>query len=95
MRLALSLIDYEPKIAAAVEFAFGGTLVALDLATAKLVTYHPQVMRPSVTMEGDQVSNEGTLTGGMRASFFIIYPVHCTAFIFGDPITTKHIFNSF
>lgn len=68
MRLALSLIDYDRRVAPAVEFAFGGTLVALDLATANLVTFHHQVMRPSVTMEGDQVSPEGTLSGGMRDS---------------------------
>lgn len=62
--LALDLIDYDPQLATVMEYVFGNTLICTDLATAKKVTYHPQVKAPTVTLDGDTVDPSGSLSGG-------------------------------
>jgi structural maintenance of chromosome 2 len=61
---ALSLVDYKPEHAPAAEYAFGNLLVAQGPEQAKRVTFDPQVMTRTVTLEGDVFDPQGTLTGG-------------------------------
>lgn len=61
---ALSLIEYAPELDPAMKFAFGGTFVCKDINIAKKVAYNPNVMCRCVTLDGDVVSPDGTLSGG-------------------------------
>lgn len=64
---ALSLVGYEPELRAAMEYVFGQAFVCPDLDSAKRVTFHPDVRRKTVTLDGDQFDPQGTLSGGSRA----------------------------
>lgn len=66
---ALSLIEYEEDVAAAVQYAFGYQLVCRDLNIAKQLAYNPQIRTICVTLEGDFVNPEGTLSGGARGNY--------------------------
>ncbi|KAJ3290770.1 Structural maintenance of chromosomes protein 2 [Borealophlyctis nickersoniae] len=66
--LALHLIGYDDEVSAAMNFVFGSTLICKDPATAKLVTFDPNVRQRSVTLDGDQYDPSGTLSGGSRPS---------------------------
>ncbi|WPG99560.1 putative nuclear condensin complex subunit Smc2 [Acrodontium crateriforme] len=67
VHLALNLIGYEDEVERAMEFVFGSTLIAADAATAKKVTFSPDVRLKSVTLEGDVYDPSGTLSGGSAA----------------------------
>jgi structural maintenance of chromosome 2 len=62
--LALSLIGYENEVSTAMEYVFGNTLICADAATAKRVTFDPNVRMKSITLEGDSYDPSGTLSGG-------------------------------
>ncbi|GJP30555.1 hypothetical protein CLOM_g3807 [Closterium sp. NIES-68] len=47
-------------------FAFGNSFICRDSATAKKVAFHPDIMTPCVTLEGDSYNPGGLLTGGSR-----------------------------
>lgn len=61
---AIDLIDFDPQFRTVMEYVFGTTLICTDLATAKKVTYHPQVRTKTITLDGDSVDPSGTLSGG-------------------------------
>ncbi|XP_030388372.1 structural maintenance of chromosomes protein 2 [Scaptodrosophila lebanonensis] len=61
---ALSLIKYDKYFEPVMKFVFGGTLICKDLDVAKKVTYDNRVKCRSVTLEGDVVDPNGTLSGG-------------------------------
>ncbi|XP_075160542.1 structural maintenance of chromosomes 2 [Haematobia irritans] len=63
---ALQLIRYDPYFEPVMKFVFGHTLICSDLNIAKQVTYHRDVRCRSVTLEGDVVDPEGTLSGGSK-----------------------------
>ncbi|XP_004517608.1 structural maintenance of chromosomes protein 2 [Ceratitis capitata] len=63
---ALSLIEYDRYFDPVMKFVFGHTLVCRDLNIAKQVTYHRNIHSRSVTLEGDVVDPQGTLSGGSR-----------------------------
>lgn len=63
---ALSLLNYPPHLERAVQHVFGRILICSDLNVAKKVTFHPQIKTRSVTLDGDVVDPEGTLSGGAR-----------------------------
>jgi len=63
---ALSLVSYEKKFQPIMEFVFGSVLVCSDIDTASKVAYDPKVSRKCVTLEGDVVDPQGTLSGGAR-----------------------------
>lgn len=65
---ALSLIDYDEDIAPAVEFSFGYQLVCKDLTIAKQLAFHPHIRTVCVTLQGDYVNPEGTLSGGAASN---------------------------
>lgn len=63
---AISLLDYPPHYERAIQHIFGRVLICSDLNIAKQVTYHPQIRTRSVTLDGDVLEPEGTLSGGAR-----------------------------
>ena len=65
---ALSLIGYGRDLEPAMKFIFGGSFVCNNLEDARKVTFHQQVQRKTVTLDGDVVDPAGTLTGGSRSS---------------------------
>ena len=64
VNLALSLIDFDPELQAAMAFVFGSTLVCQDAAAAKKVTFDKTIGARSVTLDGDVFDPAGTITGG-------------------------------
>ncbi|CAI5503926.1 unnamed protein product [Closterium sp. Naga37s-1] len=63
---AISAVDFDPELQPAMAFAFGNTFICRDSATAKKVAFHPDVMTPCVTLDGDSYNPGGLLTGGSR-----------------------------
>ncbi|XP_013100606.2 structural maintenance of chromosomes protein 2 [Stomoxys calcitrans] len=63
---AMHLIRFDPYYEPVMKFVFGRTLICRDLNVAKQVTYHRDVRCRSVTLEGDVVDPEGTLSGGSK-----------------------------
>jgi structural maintenance of chromosome 2 len=61
---ALQIVGFDKELQTAMEFIFGGCLVCDTAATAKQVTFHPNVRVRSVTKEGDEYNPSGTITGG-------------------------------
>ncbi|KAJ2936738.1 hypothetical protein H1R20_g347, partial [Candolleomyces eurysporus] len=68
VRTALSLVDYPQDVAKAIEFVFGDTLICDTSDIANKVTFNPNVMTKSVTVEGDVYDPSGTMTGGSAPS---------------------------
>ena len=68
VNLALSLVGYEEKVANAMTFVFGDTLICDDSNTAKAVTFNSAVGLKSVTLDGDVYDPSGTLSGGSAPS---------------------------
>lgn len=64
---ALNLIDYDPYYEPVMRYVFGGVLICKDLKTASDVTYHKEILVRSVTLDGDSVDPEGSLSGGSAA----------------------------
>ena len=64
---ALSLVGYPGEIDKAMKYVFGSTLVCSDMDTAKRVTFHKDIRKKSVTLEGDSFDPSGTLSGGSRS----------------------------
>lgn len=65
---ALDLIEYEPHLRKVMEFVFGRTFICRDLGIAKQVTYHRSIMTRCITLDGDVVDPEGTLSGGAAST---------------------------
>ncbi len=66
---ALSLIDYETEYSAVMKYVFGSKLVCTNLKTAKTVALDPKIFKSSITLEGDQISPEGILSGGSKSDY--------------------------
>ncbi|XP_046750983.1 structural maintenance of chromosomes protein 2 [Diprion similis] len=64
VQTALSLIDYPPEVAKAMNWIFGQIFVCKDMETAQKVTFHERIMKKCVTLEGDVFDPAGTLSGG-------------------------------
>ncbi|RKP00198.1 hypothetical protein CXG81DRAFT_6336, partial [Caulochytrium protostelioides] len=67
VRPALDLVRYEPAMADAMAFVFGGTLVCDTGDTAKRATFDPSIRMRSVTLDGDVYDPSGSLSGGAPA----------------------------
>lgn len=65
---AISLIGFDHQLAPAMKFIFGSSFVCRNIEEARKVTFHEQILRKTVTLDGDVVDPAGTLTGGSRAS---------------------------
>ncbi|XP_063221028.1 structural maintenance of chromosomes protein 2 [Bacillus rossius redtenbacheri] len=61
---ALSLISYERDLHSAMEWVYGQVFICKDMESARKVTFHNQIMKKSVTYDGDVVDPGGTLSGG-------------------------------
>lgn len=61
---AIDLIQYDPSLENVMKYVFGRTFICTDMNVAKEVTYHPQIMTRSITLDGDSVEPQGTLSGG-------------------------------
>lgn len=61
---ALSLVEFDSELRPAMEYVFGQTFICRDMDTAKKVTFHPKIMKKSVTFDGDVMDPSGTLSGG-------------------------------
>ncbi|CAG9463237.1 unnamed protein product [Pedinophyceae sp. YPF-701] len=67
-RPAVAMIEYDGAFEAAMAYGFGGVLVAKDAETAKKCAFDPKVRLRCVTLEGDEFSPSGLLTGGSRSN---------------------------
>ena len=65
---AISLIGFEGELEPAMNYIFGNSFVCNNLEMARKVTFNDQVLRKTVTLDGDVVDPAGTLTGGSRAA---------------------------
>lgn len=65
VQTALSLITYEQEVHKAMDWVFGASFVCKDMDTAKTVTFNPNIMKKSVTIDGDVFDPAGTLSGGI------------------------------
>lgn len=63
---AFSLINYPENTRKAMAWIFGQIFVVKDMAAAKKIAFHNQIMKKCVTLEGDVVDPAGTLTGGAQ-----------------------------
>lgn len=61
---AMDLIEFEPELRPAMEWVFGQVFICTDGDAASKVTYHPQIYKRSVTVDGDVFDPAGTLSGG-------------------------------
>lgn len=64
---ALDLVSYDSSLRVVMEYVFGRTFICKDMTTAKQVTYHPRIMTRSITLDGDVLEPEGTLSGGAQS----------------------------
>lgn len=62
---AMDLIEFEPELRPAMEWVFGQVFICTDCDAAAKVTYHKQIQKRSVTIEGDVFDPAGTLSGGV------------------------------
>lgn len=61
---AIDLIEYDRDVEPAMKYLFGSAFICRDMEIAKKVTYHRDIMTRSYTLDGDEMSPEGTLAGG-------------------------------
>lgn len=61
---ALALIDFDCYYLPVMKYVFGSTLICRDLNIARQVTYNKNIQCRSVTLGGDVVDPQGTLSGG-------------------------------
>ncbi|XP_030762291.1 structural maintenance of chromosomes protein 2 [Sitophilus oryzae] len=63
---ALSLINYDKSLSAAMQYVFGNVFICKDINVAKKVTFHDRIRKRCVTLDGDSTDPSGTLSGGAR-----------------------------
>lgn len=64
---ALDLITYDPNLKVVMEYIFGRTFICTNMTVAKQVTYHQKILIRSITLDGDVLEPEGTLSGGAQS----------------------------
>ncbi|PNH09256.1 Structural maintenance of chromosomes protein 2-1 [Tetrabaena socialis] len=67
-RPALELLQFDPRVAPAVQYAFANVFICQDAGTAKKLAFSREVNMRCVTLEGDDFNPSGTLTGGSRGN---------------------------
>ena len=63
-KLALDLIDYEPKYEAVMQQVFGSIFICDDQDSAKKICYNSKFSFTCVTLQGDKYEASGGLHGG-------------------------------
>jgi structural maintenance of chromosome 2 len=66
VKSAISLVDFEPHLKTAMEYAFGDIFICTDMETADKVAFDPRIRVRCVTLSGDDANPVGTLSGGSR-----------------------------
>lgn len=61
---AIDLLNYNKEVESAIQYIFGNVFVCKDLETAKAVTFHKEIHTRSYTLDGDEMSPDGSLSGG-------------------------------
>lgn len=61
---AISLITYDRNLHEVMKYVFGDQLICTDLDSANKVTFAKNVLKRTVTLEGDVFDPSGTLSGG-------------------------------
>lgn len=61
---AISLVEYDSSLEAAIQHVFGDTLVCPNMDIGKKVANHPRVQKKTVTFDGEVFDPSGTLSGG-------------------------------
>lgn len=61
---AIDLVEYDPQYRSVIEYVFGRSFICTNMDVARKVTYHPRIMTSSITLDGDSLEPEGTLSGG-------------------------------
>ncbi|NXC45171.1 SMC2 protein, partial [Penelope pileata] len=74
VHIAISLIDYNSELQKGMEYVFGTTLVCTAIDNAKKVTFDRRIMKKCVTLEGDILDPQGTLSGGASSQ---VTPILC------------------
>lgn len=64
---ALDLIEYDPSLRVVMEYVFGRTFICTNMSVAKQVTYDKRILTRSITLDGDVLDPEGTLSGGAQS----------------------------
>ncbi|ESO09910.1 hypothetical protein HELRODRAFT_156367 [Helobdella robusta] len=63
VRTALSLVEYENELEAAMAYVFGTSFICTDMESAKRVTFDEDIMMRSVTLAGDSFDPAGIASG--------------------------------
>lgn len=61
---ALDLVEYDPSLDVVMRYIFGRTLICRNMEAAEKVTFHPRIRCRTITLEGDVLDPQGTLSGG-------------------------------
>ncbi|XP_070501278.1 structural maintenance of chromosomes protein 2 [Chironomus tepperi] len=64
---AIDLIEYDKEVEPAMKYLFGSAFICKDMESAKKVTYHRDISRQCYTLDGDEMSPSGALSGGAVA----------------------------
>lgn len=64
--LALELVGYEHNVEVAMQHAFGNAFVCQDIQAAQKVAFSRDISCRGISLQGDDFSPAGTLTGGSR-----------------------------
>jgi chromosome segregation ATPase len=69
-RIAIELIDFDPKYTRVMQFAFGNAFVTEDKVVAKQISGGKGGKRPvnCITLDGDNYNFMGTMSGGYNES---------------------------
>ena len=63
---ALSLVGYDDELESAMAYVFGRSFVCTDAESANKVTSDRKIRTKTVTLDGDEYSPSGTLSGGSK-----------------------------
>ncbi|GFR44483.1 hypothetical protein Agub_g5746 [Astrephomene gubernaculifera] len=67
-RPAVDFLQFDPRFAPAVHYAFGNVFICQDGGTARKLAFSREVHVRCVSLEGDDFNPAGTLTGGSRGN---------------------------
>ena len=63
--LCYDVLEFDPAVEAAVRYAVGNTVVAEHLTAARSLAYERRIRERIVTLEGDEISKSGAMSGGV------------------------------
>ena len=65
---AIDLVEFDPCLTPAMEFAFGDTLITANADISNKLAFHRDIKLKCVSLQGDVCSPSGTLAGGSKSS---------------------------